>query len=35
MPMAGSYNVNLDWQRTLQDEDLKRQLKLQQQILAH
>lgn len=23
MPMAGSYNVNFDWQRTIQDEDLK------------
>lgn len=21
--MAGSYNVNFDWQRTIQDEDLK------------
>lgn len=23
VPMAGSYNVNFDWQRTIQDEDLK------------
>lgn len=23
VPMAGSYNVNFHWQRTIQDEDLK------------
>lgn len=23
MPMASSYNVNFDWQRTIRDEDLK------------